>query len=446
MSLSRFKSVINGLKARIPARHGPQRKPSPSLPYELWCTILEMFIRDPLDWIIYGAEFSPIQVDQAHLCLTDYRYNSHTGLQAMVQRNKDILRSVCPTWRVIVGTLKVEGEWVLYHYYCNWHELPSIDTSQHDRLYERYNVRSLHARIRCKYTHPISAFSLILDPSSVDCTSSLSTLSDILSFPQYLKILDFQLKYCQTPRNLLQDLQTMVTSLTTLHLYLTNVDTLRTTLQVPTLITLFVSISSYSRSEWSNNPSEYHWIFPRLRNLSVNEDCYYLHLEPLPATHPFFLDPLTNHHHIIQALRIFPMAKQVLDKDSPLCWIKMPKLRALATDFNSFDKTHYVNQVERHISQGLTSESVHHLIQITASWHHSEDVSRGMRNCVYVCNRLQSVTLPGPVIRIAPHKRPFKSTEITRLIKLCDDRHIELWQQCQDNLLQKRWTPDSPSP
>jgi hypothetical protein len=436
MSINLVRKYVRNFRASTQATSQRQQNDSPDLPNELWFDIFEAFVYGPLDLAIHGSSsFQPIQIDEVHF-YTNLRHNSRKRVQERMEKNRKILQLVCKNWRAIATNIKVDGKWILDHFRVSDEAQPPIDTSQCIRLNEICQVRSEGARIRCNYTSPVATFTLFLYPWN-NSTSSLPSLADILPFPRDIRVLDLHLKSCNTPNGLLKDIETMSIPLTTLSLYLTNVDTLQTSLNVPTLVNLFLSIPEYVTPQWSVSPPQYRWTLPALRNLSFQENYRRLHHQSSVLVHPFFSELLSSNMHTIQALRILPMPTSVLDKDSPLCWVKMPQLKSLVTNFASFSGVEYKNLEFGKPPRPVLSESIRYLIQVQASTRDQEDMSRGIRACIQACSRLKSITIPEFLMQSKLHKHPLKYVETRRLISLCEDLHIEIWEQNQDILQQK---------
>ncbi|CAG8634430.1 6740_t:CDS:2 [Acaulospora colombiana] len=235
---------------------------------------------------------------------------------------------------------------------------------------------------------------------------------------------------------------------TTLSLFLKFPGSLQISLYIPTLANLFLSIPVYDPQDWLwGDPSNFRWKLPALHNLAIIERYDRRPGPPsiaLPSTHSFFLNLLTGHFSSIRSLLIHPMTLQVSSQHSSLCWKKMPKLQTLATNFSDRDvpshRKHFFNKQ----TQDIESKSVRHLIQFHLWAAGSTSMASELQSHIHACTNLESVTMvnaPGFDTRNWVTMRPEK--EIVQLIKLCDRRNIDLWEQDRLCTLRKLTVQDS---
>ncbi|PVF90941.1 hypothetical protein CPB86DRAFT_485018, partial [Serendipita vermifera] len=351
---------------------------------------------------------------------------------------KKSLRQVCKAWKDIIDSIRTDYQRVREHKYRNRrlfeeNERPTIlDTRDYTMVTVDTEVFSVQkALIKFRYTHPASALTMrTIPPSYFQSRTPLTqvkSLSDIVSFPKQLKVLNLYMDGSNAPMDLLRGVQEMSIPLTTLSLFLMDTLILRTRITIPTLVNLFISIPSRREESIWADPSRYQWKLPALRNLSLGQSQdgnAWNSLHWTIPTHPFYIELLKRHKLNLRSLLMDPMTAQVHNQSSPVWWITMPNLQVLATNFCN---------VSPAPGGGLNllwtpkSTSVRHLIHFDdggfRTW-------MGSDLCGYIrlCTRLESVILVtrGTAVKWMTVD-PVAS--MTDLRDLCIKRGIPIWSQ-----------------
>ncbi|PVF95000.1 hypothetical protein CPB86DRAFT_788479 [Serendipita vermifera] len=421
----------------------PSDPKPPSLPYEIWFTIIEMAIRPDL---IVDLNFAPAQIEQAFLRLRTPAYSGERAAQRTAREVESKLKVVCRTWKEIVDVLsKNQKQWVL-DLKWNGTNHSVIDTNRCSRLNVDYyhNTSSNTGSIKLRQTYPVGMISIHSFAYSERGTSSaVKSILDITSFPRQLRVLHLRFTQCAAGSQLLQQLETNAIPLTTLSLFLnpSSVPLLQKDLTILTLITLFLSVPTFRKEQWPGavQPSNTRWIFPRLRNLSLAEEGIDERKGSLHVAHPFLSQLLHAHMDQIQSLRAHPMFAELVDATSPSHWTKIPKLLALSTDFFWLaDQTAPKNGLTN--SAPTKSTSIRHLIQIDMDFRNPASISHGIQLAIRACTHLETVSLVGPPFR---YQKPEDGTTspsqqihnwwdtgaMERLLQVCKDHRIELLDQ-----------------
>ncbi|PVF92614.1 hypothetical protein CPB86DRAFT_877762 [Serendipita vermifera] len=401
------------------------------LPYEIWLTILEMAVRPEL---LMDLKFEPLDIEIAYLCLKNQYYCSQYAAQMLVSRNKRKLRGVCQLWNAMLDSIEIPKKWIM-HDFGHYERTSPLDTSKTARLNQEYQPTGKTMASQIRFSHPVSTLTLSFLPLRSK-TTEIPPLSDIVSFQDQLRVLDIQWHaLCRASRELLTDIQVMAISLTTLGLTIpcNNARILRFHLQIPTLVSLFVTLPRCS-TPWKGPWPEYdRWYMPSLRNLSLTGGLCDTH-SLAPRSYPFFLRLLETHFDIIRALRIHPMIKEVYDQGSPVYWARMPDLRSLATDF-TWKESSVGPGVESTEFPVVKSSSVRHLIHIAAGFNHFRDVVAPIGPYILACNQLQSVSLVDPYKRYQEMMTEGGSLgqpwieAMKGLQELCDENRVKLCDQ-----------------
>jgi hypothetical protein len=325
------------------------------LPSDIWWIILEMFL--------YPGPNVMEELEPSEICIAAQYFHdpmpyldSRAVEQRTAVRRKRKLSGVCKIWKEISEKLTTmyrftserqyndrEGRFLVKGQSFNSEytipePLAVAHTNQCTRLLVKIHPRDRQKlRINFQYTHPVPNLTLRVFPGTIHKSTYLTSLSDIISFPEQLRVLNLYLEACKTSDHIFRDLQEMSIPLTTLSLFLETSDPLQAPLTIPTLVSLFLSVPSYERTGCVGRPLSFGWTLPALLNLSLIER--YTHptiprLAILPSTHAFFAELLSYHMRNIRSLLIHPMTLQISNQDSPLCWKHMPNLQTLATNFS----------------------------------------------------------------------------------------------------------------
>ncbi|PVF92636.1 hypothetical protein CPB86DRAFT_819460 [Serendipita vermifera] len=405
----------------------------PGLRYEIWALILEMAI-----YPNFIRTEDPLQIEAGFAC-TIYRYlcsQRTVQISAVIAGNR--LQLVCKTWKEIVDTIRSHDKGVVDHFYIDGDGSLPIDTRQHSRL--NVNCRIEHTScIHVHWTHPVPIVSMRFNVGHFRDGASAKSLSHLVSFPEQVKTLELELRNFQPAKEVFTDLQTTTSQLTTLCLTLMGVNLAPKILTVSTLVTLSLSIPK------GNNPEflrEFYWNLPSLRNLSLSKKHHreknYISNHPEympPSTNRLFIALLRDHFSQLESLLISPMTWHTHSKESTLFWALMPKLQVLATNFN-FQKPSEQRKTPQEIKLSITRlESVRHLIHFSEYTIKIGAGSIEARLCDYIpaCNQLQEITLVDAPDNLKMHLRGLVSPKapqmVKELIKLCDERRIQVWEQ-----------------
>jgi hypothetical protein len=392
------------------------QEPLPSLPIELWLTILEIALRPRL---ILDLEFEPVQLQLAIFSLADPFYGGEAAARKIIAASKRHLRPVCRAWKEIVDNLHDLDECVMEKYYRS--DAPRTNTRQCEKLHLSYSLKS-DSGIKVRYTHPVPTVSLKIGTNVPDLGAiPIKTLDEIIPFTDHLHVLSLDLQKCEVSGSVLGDIQMRGIPLTTLRLFLDQFDLLYIPLEIPTLYNLFLSIPTYDKQRWNRPLSSLPWKFRELRALSLVDRREDLICIPYDI-HPFLMEILRNHFEGIRALQIDPMPKELVDHDSPLCWASMPKLRAFATNHYPMSKVKK-EQVSKANSPIKKLSSVQHLIVADTLIGFTDDVLLGLQSYIDACDKIESICFAGggQLSNIGWDTKALK-----RLQALCDRNNILL--------------------
>ncbi|PVF92644.1 hypothetical protein CPB86DRAFT_174935 [Serendipita vermifera] len=414
-------------------RSSPEQAQSttPGLPLEVWWAILEISLCSSPAALEY---FAPCEILLAH----DYflrNWDTQSVAQSHAVTLKRNLRQVCKSWRHIVDNIDIDYHQIQVYKYTNGRGQYATNEqpiTMNTRLYTMLTFETVTSLVhlipvKYRYTHPISAMKMQTIPSVYhNAFANIESLSDIVSFPGQLKVLNLYMDACKGPMDLLKGIQEISIPLTTLSLLVTRPLLLQTCLTIPTLDSLFASIPSSQRERIWTDPSRYQWSLPNLRNLSLVER----DLDGsrpafgVPSTHPFYVELLKHNMLNLRSLLVFPITIQVYDQSSPLCWTNMPKLQVLATNFSRHVATF---RLGAHLSRTSKSNSVRHLVQFDRGWLSSE-MGLELCRCIGMCTQLESITIVdrGSAVDWMT-VRPCK--EMVKFRDLCNERGITIWSQ-----------------
>ncbi|PVF90794.1 hypothetical protein CPB86DRAFT_821095, partial [Serendipita vermifera] len=303
------------------------------MPYEILYDILELAMRPEF---VVDFAFEPLQIDIAHdMCTLNPGSGDNNHAQKILKKHWKNLRLVCRTWREIVDKIKAYN-WVInvdgsegplhpFHYDSKIVKgdlslnAPPLDTHQCSRL----NVSlkgNKDPRMSIRYSHPIStlsiSFSSFVSKWDPEVTGSIASLKCIVSFPECLRALCLHVREFHPSNDLVQDFRSRFISLTTLSLYLENTPIFQVPLEIPTLISLFLS---FPIQDASDSQADMKWTFPAMRNLSISADHGWSN-RPSHYKAPALLKLIRDHFNQLQALRLSPMITEIGDQSSPLSW------------------------------------------------------------------------------------------------------------------------------
>ncbi|PVF92639.1 hypothetical protein CPB86DRAFT_819462 [Serendipita vermifera] len=412
-----------------------QRTPL-GLPVEIWLFIFEL--------VLYPG---PVMMANPEPCeiYTAFEYFNYPSKEAqrnvihkrLVQRRKGRLRQVCKMWKEMVDGIETDYRSTLERKNTRTQSIYLDSRSLFGKLiktitgeYENLEVEihptfEANWRIEIPYTNPVSSFTLNI--LKEEQTVHLETLYDIVSFPRQLVILELYMRACTAAMEVLRDIETMPIPLTTLSLFLEKPEVLNTCITVPSLVDLYLSVPTHDEKSWSwRDPWNFRWILPAVRNLSLLERQAEHQTTILSYTHPFFSELLNNHLLNIHSLLIYPITMQIIGQDSPLGWQRMPNLQVLATNFdfsNTYSRQTYDIPKNLRIPK---SSSVRHLIQFQLWIVDLASMSNGLQKFVNACPKLESVTMSNFLGLGADGRDKFKE-EIVELLKLCDERRVDVW-------------------
>jgi hypothetical protein len=361
----------------------------PSLPAELWLVILELAIRPS---IILDLKFDPCQIELAYKCLVWDSHGNQSAAEKMARKAGRPLRAVCSLWKRIIDQIYLFMSWIVGETGC-WPDAPYeftiTDTKKCIRL-NRMITGCGPSPVKVQCSHPIPTLSLFVYGNN---QGHVESLEDIAPFPTELNVLSLRLNNVCVPANILKEIQVNLVALTTLQLYLhTNIIT--ECLEFPDVITLFLSIIHIEGVPENLEVSEIRWKFPKIQNLALTD---YIRetwdrVEAYVEINPFFFVLLQDHIDSIQSLRIEPTVKEIVDVESPICWLKMKKLSALAANFCQpvFRAIPGEERVYR-----WKSSSVRHLIQIALNIG-GDDRGDKIRYFIESCPYLETLSLSIP--------------------------------------------------
>jgi hypothetical protein len=263
----------------------------------------------------------------------------------------------------------------------------------------------------------------------------MTSLLESISFPQYLRVLHLQLYRCRASKDVLKDIETGHIPLTTLALTTEWSDILQTSLEIPTLISLFITISEFVESNWNKYSCHFHWSFPNLRNFSWTEKPDGCH-RPYDV-HPLFLDILKTHFNSIVSLQTSLIPREVANEESSLCWTKMPKLQSLVAGFHQLEEIKSKSNNISHSNGTSNSKSLRYLVAVGTFGVNPHQVVDGLKTAIYLCNELQTIYILGTYAQLirdksrgifrSPRTYNFWDTGANqRLEKICQKRSIQV--------------------
>ncbi|CAG8634446.1 6741_t:CDS:1 [Acaulospora colombiana] len=424
--------ILRAFQSRyLKARH-EKRRSLPTLPYEIWLMILKMALSSN---IIVEMDFEPLQIEAGFAFISNQALSSQQGAQKLALDIRKILRLVCRSWNQAVDSIKLNERWVVDHKYDDGEDSLPIDTRQCARLNVQCLVYPNSSLIRIHWTHPVPTVSLRIFAKAFVTSAYAMSLRDIVSFPEDIKALELHLGALKAEKVILTDLQTMSPRLTTLCLTLSRVELLQMPLEIPTLVTLFLSIPYYDSRDCSPTPR---WTFPALRNLSLFRDVDEGLTLMMQDTNPSFAALLKDHFSQIESLLIHPMTRQIFYEDSSLCWIHMPKLRVLAVNTALIDFQYFGEPLPKSNLHILKSESVREIIQFHVDVIENEKIVTGLSKYILACNQLEGITLVDASDELIRElKRGTRTKEVKKLMHLCNNWRINLWEQHKDSLSER---------
>ncbi|PVG01662.1 hypothetical protein CPB86DRAFT_823584 [Serendipita vermifera] len=365
------------------------RQPLPNFPVEIWRIILQMAIRPSL---VIDGEFEPFEIEQAHIYLDSTSKTSERAAQEIVSRSIRNLRGVCRSWKELVDSTNTMWAWDVTRREAG---SPISNPYQCTRL-NQYHQFPSGSQVNGQYTHPVTT--LLIDINFGDYHSQgpihMTSLKEVISFPEHLRVLNLQLECCRASNNVLRDIEVMHIPLTTLGLCTNSSDILQTSLSIPTLISLFITIPEYVEASWNEHPSRFQWNFPSLRNLWW-EDQHLARANYLRDGHPLFLNIIRNHFKSIESLRMYPFVREVADEDSLLCWTKMPNLQALATIFCQLGLPPHICEPQSNSMTINKSDSVLYLVALDPMTTSSQQVVDRLQKYIHNCRNLREIYLLG---------------------------------------------------
>jgi hypothetical protein len=403
----------------------------PNLPYEIWIIIFEMVIYSN---IMVQMEFEPLQIEAGFACLTNRSLCSKQAAQETALDVRKALRMVCVSWKQMIDSVELNDRWVVEHGCIESNDPTPANTRNCSRLNISYPIFPKSSQLPFRWTHPIPTVSLRISARGPSNLRFATSLLNLLSFPGHIRALDLEFGILEVPKEVLKDLQVVSVQLITLCLTLWKVNILQISLTIPTLVSLFLSIPMYD-----DHPPSCQWVFPALRNLSLYENQHYDPQFILRSTNSFFVDLLKNNLQYIESLLIFPMTQQIFRQDSSLCWIRMPRLQVLATNFGWIDIISSFKEltIKREPSI-LKSTSIRHLIQLQMYAVEPHQVVSGLKRYLLACNQLEDITLVNPSDELTMSlKRGSDSKAIKDLLKTRDDKRVQIWKQDRDSLCER---------
>jgi hypothetical protein len=440
------------MKTELPFLHRHRRNDNKNgLPNEIWVAILEWAVRP--DYLLDLA-FEGLEIDEVHRSLWSSRKKDQSS-SYKPSRINNRLRLVCRLWNEIIKYIKPDQWDGILEHASNRKTYPTeecsrvIDTKGYSRLNEFW-ASDWDANIKLTYTQPISTLALYASGSKWRIPRHMDTLSDIISFPKDIRALLLRFESCDLPPNLLHYLETRTPILTTLALHLAfKVPVFQEALEIPTLKSLFISITHRYEPMWKEEAVSFRWIFPNLTNLSLEErDPDYT----LAPNHPFFTQFIRYNYLTVESLRLDPMIAQVANLQSSLAWTKWPRLRVLATNFVRFVSIRTNMQFQAKEISPTPSSSIRHLIELGKEASSPYKISSQLIMCIKLCKNIEAVILLGDPDR---YTRPLNHTMLSHaplelyceddsramkeLKKVCDHHKVKLQDKNYDELVQKWW-------
>jgi hypothetical protein len=392
-----MQNTLKGLMSGLPAlkwTHEWRAATVPSLPAELWLDIFELAIRPS---IILDLEFDPGQIELAYKCLVWESHGNQRAAAKMALRASRTLGAVCSLWRSLIDQIDIVMPWVVEETRCgpaagqphkSVHDgFLTTDTRMFTRLNREIILNGQNFE-RIRYSHPLPTLSLSIVGANQEPKIALE---NITPFPTKLKVLSLHLNKRQVTCQILKEIEMGLSALTTLRLCL-QASAIREFLEFPTVVTFFLSITHVDTNPETSSLSYIRWTFPMLRNLALTDYTKtagkWLSIE----MNTFFFETLQAHIGSIQSLRIEPMTKEIVDPTSPICWLRMKKLKALAANFS---EPRIPNTSIYMKLCGWKSESVRHLIQTRTqmdNWDHGDTIRYFMGSCPHLESLSLSIT------------------------------------------------------
>ncbi|PVG01660.1 hypothetical protein CPB86DRAFT_781467 [Serendipita vermifera] len=400
-----------------------RRAPLPNLPVEIWLIVIQMALRPSP---VIDAEFEPLEIEQAHEYLDSGGPTSDKAAQGMVSRSKRNMRGVCRSWKELVDDIDTSKDRWSWGMSCFEGAPPITDPCRSPRLNQHHRIH-FDQQFSARYTYPVS--SLILDIAShhyrCDDPVNTTSLKEMISFPENLRVLNIQFKHFNASVHVLKDIEGMSIPLTTLGLHTTSVIILQTSLKIPTLISLFMKVPEYVSTNWNEHPSRFRWSFPSLRNLWW-EDQHPWSSNDFCDGHPLFLDIVKDNFNSIRSLRTYPIAREVAEENSSLRWTKMPSLQALATKICRVHRKYHNTETQNQSMGDIRSDSVLYLVVLDKPETRPRNIADELQKYINICKNLQSVYLSGGSFHY-----PFGSSwwymgEMQKLHNLCKENSIQI--------------------
>ncbi|PVF92757.1 hypothetical protein CPB86DRAFT_790822 [Serendipita vermifera] len=384
------------------------------LPTELWYIVLELAIRPA---IITNLEFEPRQIDLAYKSLTEQSYGDSRTTKATVFKTSRPLRAVCSLWKNIIDEIYSSTRWVVdssqrlssieSKYSLTSYESPSTNTRNCLRLNHTVILNKTKTPMKIRYTHSVPFLSLSIRGNR---QAEMIFLRDSVPFSDQLDVFNLHFDGDQGANGLLKEIQIALSTLTTLGLTLHD-RLINESLVFPTVVTFCLTFLS-SNSIGQASTSEVQWEFPMLHNLALADGAS--NRSYFPTLHPFFAQLIRDHANSIRSLHIEPPAREVfLAAYSPICWLSLRKLNALAANF---ERTYIKDSSLLH---GQKSSSIRHLIH-KVEYLESKDMGVSMRYCIKACPSLETVTL---ALRV-PNKSLQSTIRIYR--QICKEHGVKL--------------------
>lgn len=194
-------------------------------------------------------------------------------------------------------------------------------------------------------------------------------------------------------------------------------DLLHIPLTLPRLVTLFLAIPN---AIVHSPPLQVDiWNMPSLENLSTEWHPFNWSI-PMDE-YPFYEAILRKHLAQIRVLRIDPLRKLKIESSSAYCWSKLPRLEAIATDFELFVP------ITTKSSSWPESSSIRHIIQIGNA--RPQTFWEGLKLAMTLCPHLESVSIPSikPSLSADSWKLSTEDSKAIReLRKVCQKRNIRI--------------------
>ncbi|PVF92759.1 hypothetical protein CPB86DRAFT_790824 [Serendipita vermifera] len=415
--------IIQCFKTGFPAVERAPMERTPNLPTEIWSIILEMVIRPSM---ITDLEFEPHQIDLFYKYLCWKEYGNQRAAEKMAFGNRRPLRLVCSLWKNIVDQIDISTPWVLnsHERWSDQSELENINTHKrrvtartkgYIRLNQTIVVDGGESHIRIPYSHPVPTLSLLIFCGNLT-VCRLASIEDLVSFPDHIYVLSLHLGGIKPAEGIIKEIQSKLTALTTLRLCIYRY-IITGSLEFPTVATLCLDILRGGLAADPSHALNVLWRFPRLRNVSITDTRWNPNRLIPTEMDTFLFELLQTHIDQIESLRIHPITKEVVDVNSPICWLKMARLKALAANFDLAiipDSRNYVPQ----------STSVRHLIHI-GTCIRSSDIMSIIRHFIGACPGLEAVKFSTAWTRESERRMDFaKLIEIYG--KVCREHNVKL--------------------